>query len=90
MTIINTKKHGAGSENRLGPFSLHDASRSNLIVHTEIGHVHFLILLVVDWQQGWRVVHVVHTSLDNHEQHDLVFHNKNKDYLYVGVTSFAP
>jgi hypothetical protein len=39
--MIGTKKHGAGSKNRLGPFSLHDASRYNLGVPIEIGHAHF-------------------------------------------------
>jgi hypothetical protein len=37
FTMISTKKHGVGFEDRLGPFSLHDASRSNLMVPTEIG-----------------------------------------------------
>jgi hypothetical protein len=31
------------------------------------------------------MVHVVHVFLDTHEQHDMVFHNINKDYLYVDV-----
>jgi len=49
LMMIGTKKHGARFENRLGPFSLHDASRSNLIIPTKTRHVHFLIPLVVDW-----------------------------------------
>jgi hypothetical protein len=48
LTMIGTKKHGVGSKYRLGPFSLHDASRSNLIVFIETGHAHFSTLLVVD------------------------------------------
>jgi hypothetical protein len=32
------------------------------------------------------VLHVVHIFLDICEQHDLVFHNTNKDYLYVNVS----
>jgi hypothetical protein len=46
--MINTKKHGGGFENRLGPFPFHDASKSSLAIPIEIGHVHFLIPLVVD------------------------------------------
>jgi len=34
--------------------------------------------------------HVLHISLDIHEQHDLVFHNINKYYLYVDFVSFVP
>jgi hypothetical protein len=45
--MIGTNKHGVGSENKLGPFSLHDASRSNLVVFTKIGHVCFPTPLVV-------------------------------------------
>jgi len=47
--MIGTKKHGAGSKDRLGPFSLHDASKYNLEVPIEIGHAHFPTSLVVDW-----------------------------------------
>jgi len=36
------------------------------------------------------MLHVVHIFLDIHKQHDLVFHNTNKDYLYIGVVSLAP
>jgi hypothetical protein len=36
------------------------------------------------------VLHVVHISVDTHEQHDLVIHNTNKDYLYVDIISFLP
>jgi hypothetical protein len=49
LMMISTKKHGARFEDRLGPFSLHDASRSNLLIPTKIRHVRFLIPLVVDW-----------------------------------------
>jgi hypothetical protein len=28
-----------------------------------------------------------HASLDTHKQCDLVFHNTNKDYLYIDVAS---
>jgi hypothetical protein len=48
LTMIGIKKHGVGSKDRLEPFSLHDASRSNLTFLTKTGHVHFLTLLVVD------------------------------------------
>jgi hypothetical protein len=41
LTMIGTKKHGVGFD-RLGPLSLHDASRSNLVVFTEIKRVCFL------------------------------------------------
>lgn len=33
--VIGTQKHGDGFEDSLGPFALHDASRSNLVVFTE-------------------------------------------------------
>jgi hypothetical protein len=46
--MIGTNKHVVGFENRLGPFSLHDASRSSLMVFIKIKHVRFLIPLVVD------------------------------------------
>ncbi len=36
------------------------------------------------------MLYVVHASLDIHEQHNLVLHNINKDYLYVGIVSFVP
>jgi hypothetical protein len=36
------------------------------------------------------MLHEVHASLDICKQHDLVFHNTHKDYLYVDVVSFAP
>jgi hypothetical protein len=41
LIMIGTKKHGCGFEDRLGPFSLHYASRSSLVVLTKIGHVCF-------------------------------------------------
>jgi hypothetical protein len=41
LTMIGSKKHGARFD-RLGPLSLHDASRSNLVVLIEIKHVCFL------------------------------------------------
>jgi hypothetical protein len=46
--MIGTKRHGVGFEDRLGPFSLHDASRSILLVLIKIGHVCFLTLLVME------------------------------------------
>jgi hypothetical protein len=49
LTMIGTKKHGVGSKNKLRPFSLHDASRSNLAIFIETWHVHFSILLVMGW-----------------------------------------
>jgi len=36
------------------------------------------------------MLHAVHASLDIHEQRDLVPHNIIKNYLYVGIVSFAP
>jgi hypothetical protein len=47
--MIGTNKHGVGFKDMLRPFSLYDASRSNLMVLIEIGHVCFPTLLVVDW-----------------------------------------
>jgi hypothetical protein len=44
--MIGTNKHGVGSKNKLGLFSLHDASRSSLTVPIEIGHVRFHPLVV--------------------------------------------
>ncbi len=46
--MIGTKKHGAGSKDMLGPFSLYDASRSSLMVLIEIRHVCFPTFLDVD------------------------------------------
>jgi hypothetical protein len=48
LTMIGTNKHVVGFENRLGSFSLHDASRSSLMVLTKSIHVCFLTPLVVD------------------------------------------
>jgi hypothetical protein len=48
LIIIGIKKYGARFEDRLGPLSLHDASRSSFIVPIEIGHVRFPTPLVVD------------------------------------------
>jgi hypothetical protein len=48
LTMIGTKKHGVRSKDKLGPFSIHDASRSSLVVPTKVGHVHFSTPLVVD------------------------------------------
>jgi hypothetical protein len=36
------------------------------------------------------VLHVDHASFDICEQHDLVFHNINKDFLYVNVVFLVP
>jgi hypothetical protein len=49
LIVIGTKKHGARFKNSMGPFTLHDALRSNLMVPIEIGHVHFLTLLIGGW-----------------------------------------
>ncbi len=49
LIVISTKKHSAEFENNLGTFALYDPSRSNLVVLIEIGHVHFLTLLVGAW-----------------------------------------
>jgi hypothetical protein len=49
LIVIGTKKHSVEFENNLGTFALYDASRSNLVVPIEIGHVHFLTLLVGAW-----------------------------------------
>ncbi len=35
------------------------------------------------------MLHVDHVSLDICEQHDLVFHNINKDFLYVNVVFYS-
>jgi hypothetical protein len=40
--MIGTNKLGAEFKNKLGPFSLHDASRSDLAVPIKIGHVYKL------------------------------------------------
>jgi hypothetical protein len=49
LAMISTNKNGIGFEDRLGPFSLHDASKSNFMVPIEIGHACFLTSLVMDW-----------------------------------------
>ncbi len=49
LKMISTKKHGAGSEDKLGPFSFHDAPRFCLVVLIETKHAHFPIPLVMDW-----------------------------------------
>ncbi len=41
FTMIGMKKHGVRSKNRLGSFSLHDASRSNLAVPIKTRHARF-------------------------------------------------
>jgi hypothetical protein len=46
--MIGTNKHGAGFKDRLGPFSLYNASRFSLVVPIETRHVHFLAPVVVD------------------------------------------
>jgi hypothetical protein len=38
--MIGTNKHGVGSKYKLGPLSLHDTSRSNLVVPTNIKDAH--------------------------------------------------
>ncbi len=35
------------------------------------------------------MLHVVHTSLDTHEQHDMVLHNTKKYCLYIGVVNLV-
>jgi hypothetical protein len=45
--MIGTKEHGVGFDDKLGPFSLHDASRSNLMVPIETLHVYFPTPLIV-------------------------------------------
>jgi hypothetical protein len=47
--MIGPKKHGVGFEDRLGPFSLHVASRSNFEVLIKTRYVHFSTPLIVDW-----------------------------------------
>jgi hypothetical protein len=42
LTIIGTNKFGFEFKNKLGPFSLHDASRSNLAIPIKIGHAYRL------------------------------------------------
>jgi hypothetical protein len=36
------------------------------------------------------MLHVVHVSLDIHEQHDSILHNINKKYFYVNIASLVP
>ncbi len=36
------------------------------------------------------MLHVVHTSLDSHKQHDLIIHNIYKDFLFVDIVIFTP
>jgi len=48
LIMIDTKKYGVRFEDRLRPFSLHDASRSSFKVCIETGHVRFPTPLVVD------------------------------------------
>ncbi len=45
LAMIGTNKHGVEFKNRLGPFSLHDASRSNLVVLTKIRSIFVFQLL---------------------------------------------
>ncbi len=49
LIMISTKKHGVGSKDKLGPFSLHDASRSSLITPIQTKHVSFPTPMVVGW-----------------------------------------
>jgi hypothetical protein len=49
LIVIDTRKHGVRFENSLGPFALHDISRSNFVVLNETRHVYFLILLIGGW-----------------------------------------
>jgi hypothetical protein len=49
LTMIGTKKHGVGFENKMGPFSIHDPSKFSLVVLIEIKHVCFPTFLVVGW-----------------------------------------
>jgi len=67
LIMIGTKKHGARLENMLGPFSLHDASKSNLVILTKTRRAYFSTPLVMSWWQRWCVLHVVHIFLDIHE-----------------------
>jgi hypothetical protein len=46
--MIGTKKCNVGSKDKLGPFSLHDASKSSFMVPTKTGHARFPTLLVVN------------------------------------------
>jgi hypothetical protein len=48
LTMIGTKKHGVGFEDKLRPFSLHDALRCTSWPPTNTRHVHFTTPLVVD------------------------------------------
>jgi len=49
LTMIGTKKHGDGFEDKFGPISLHGASRSSFVIPTKIIHACFLTPLVVDY-----------------------------------------
>jgi len=49
LIMIGIKKHGVGLENGLGPFSLHDASKSNLAILTKTRRAYFSTPLVMSW-----------------------------------------
>jgi hypothetical protein len=49
LTMIGSKKHGIGFKDKMGPFSLHDASRFNLAIPTKTEHACFLTAMVVGW-----------------------------------------
>jgi hypothetical protein len=54
LIMIGTKNHGDGSEDRFGPFSLHGASKSSLVVPNETIHACFSTPLVVDYNNRYR------------------------------------
>jgi hypothetical protein len=49
------QKCGDGFENSLGPFALHDASKSNLVVLAKIGHARYFISFY--WELAIKVAH---------------------------------
>ncbi len=49
LTMIGTNNHGARFEDKLAPFSLHDASKCNLIIPIKTKHARFPTPLIVDW-----------------------------------------
>jgi hypothetical protein len=49
LIMIGTNKHGARFEDKLGPFSLHDASRCSFAIPIKTRHACFSTPLVMDW-----------------------------------------
>jgi hypothetical protein len=47
LIVMGNKKQDVGSENKVRPFQMHDASRSTLTVPTKIRRLHFPSLMVL-------------------------------------------